>query len=81
MEKGSLFSGGTVLEGVKEAVKDIDSSQLHEYIQDTQVAIKTENNPTHSLEASPPSPQFQADETPCVEAPIRSNLFFPKYTR
>jgi hypothetical protein len=45
--------------GVEEVVKKIDSSQLHQDIQDTQVVIKPENTSTHPLEASPPSPQFE----------------------
>jgi hypothetical protein len=63
---GTQGTLGTVLEGVEQVVKEIDSSRVHEDIQDTQVAIKPENNPAHPLE---PSPQFQADETDgCIRA-------------
>jgi hypothetical protein len=43
---------------VGEGIDEKDSSQLHEEIQDTEDA-KPENSPAHTLEASPPSPQFE----------------------
>jgi hypothetical protein len=43
---------------VDEAIDEKDISQLHEEIQDTEDA-KTEDSPTHTLEASPPSPPSQ----------------------
>jgi hypothetical protein len=42
---GTQGTLGTVLERVEEVVKEIDSSRVHEDIQDTHVAIKPENNP------------------------------------
>ncbi|MGB6529291.1 MAG: hypothetical protein WBF33_14385 [Candidatus Nitrosopolaris sp.] len=64
--QGTQGTLGTVLEGVDEGTNEIDvgqidkdtrdSSQSHEAIQDTENVIKTENGPTHPLEASPPSP-------------------------
>jgi hypothetical protein len=47
-------------------IEEKDSSQLHEEIQDTEDA-KTENSPTRTLEASPPSPQFKCPFEGCGE--------------
>jgi len=62
-----------------EGTKDTDDSQIANEIQGTSGIIKPENRPTHPLEASPPSPpspQFQVDETLCVKASNTNNLLY-----
>ncbi|MFY9870097.1 MAG: hypothetical protein WAK17_10295 [Candidatus Nitrosopolaris sp.] len=45
--------------GMDEVIDEKNAGQITEEIQDTGNVIKTESGPTHPLEASPPSPQFQ----------------------
>lgn len=71
---GTQGTQGTVLEGVDEVIDERKDSQVVKEIgdienryqlrEDTKDAIKPENSPTHTLEASPPSPPSPQFECP-----------------
>jgi hypothetical protein len=56
---GTQGTLGTVLEGVTEGIEAKEDGKNDNKTQDTEDTIKPENSPTHTLEASPPSPQFE----------------------
>jgi len=57
---GTQGTQGTVLEGVHEGTTEKDEGLIVKELQETDAEINPENDPTHTLEASPPSPQFSS---------------------